>query len=483
MELSAGEDIAALCRRLDGLPLALELAAARTKLLGPSQILERIERDVSLLASSTRDVPRRQSTLAATIQWSLDLLSEHQRRAFGRLGVFAGGFTVDSAAHVGVDLDSLASLVDKSLLQRREGRFAMLETVRPFAIELLDDDIRRMHAEWLTELAERVESQLISDADTVALLDELEHELDNIRTALGWTIDAQEIELALRLVSATRPVWEIRGRLREGAGWLDRVLEAAGDTHPELRAKVHGFAGTAAFRRGALDAADEHWRTMLALFEQLGDDEGIARGLSDVGTVAAARGEWEQSRELLERAATGFRELGERKRLAVVLANLGHVAGHVGDFAGGIAFTVEALELQRELGDRQREAISLNNLGSFAAETGEHDEARRWLGECAELALKIGYREVIAHALVTHAKIALAQGDPSESARAAAAADVVFADIGSEMPGVEGEDFAVLKNEARAVLGDEEYVRIRTEVEAASVEDALLLATQRQPHA
>jgi tetratricopeptide (TPR) repeat protein len=215
---------------------------------------------------------------------------------------------------------------------------------------------------------------------------------------------------------------------------------------------------------------------MLALFEQLGDREGIARGLSDVGTLAAARGEWEQSRELLEQAATAFRELGERKRLAVVLGNLGHVAGHVGDFAGGIALTVEALELERELGDRQREAVSLNNLGSFAAETGEHEEARRWLGECAELALKIGYREVIAHVLVTHAKIALEESDPVEAARAAAAADVVFADLGSEMPGVEGERFVELKNDMRSLLGDEEYARIRAEVEVGPVEDALLLA-------
>ena len=477
MELAAGPEVAALCRRLDGLPLALELAAARTKLLRPADILERIERDVSLLASSARDVPRRQATLAATIQWSLDLLADEERRAFGRLGVFAGGFTIDSAAHVGVELDLLASLVDKSLLQRRDGRFAMLETVRPFAIELLDDDIRRMHAEWSTALAERVESQLISDADTVALLDELESELDNIRSALAWTIDAHEIELALRLVSATRPLWEIRGRLREGAQWLDRVLDAAGDEHPELRAKVHGFAGVAAFRRGAVDAADTHWRTMLALFEQLDDREGIARGLSDVGTAAAARGDWEESRGLLEQAATAFRELGERKRLAVVLGNLGHVAGHVGDFSGGIALTLEALELEREVGDKQRQAISLNNLGSFAAETGEHDEARRWLGECAELSLEIGYREVIAHALVTHAKIALAESDPAEAARIAAAADVVFADLGSEMPGVEGERFAELKDEVRSQLGDDEYARIREEVETGSVEDALLMAT------
>jgi predicted ATPase/DNA-binding SARP family transcriptional activator len=477
VELAAGDDVAALCRRLDGLPLALELAAARTKLLRPVDILERIERDVSLLASSARDVPRRQSTLAATIQWSLDLLGDEERRAFGRLGVFAGGFTIDSAAHVGVDLQVLASLVDKSLLQRREGRFAMLETVRPFAIELLDDDIRRMHAEWVTALTERIESQLISDADTVALLDELESELDNVRTALVWTIEAHETELALRLVSATRPLWEIRGGLREGAHWLDRVLAAAGDEHPHLRAKVHGFAGVAAFRRGAVDVADTHWRTMLALFEQLGDREGIARGLSDVGTAAAARGDWEESRALLEQAAAAFRELGERKRLAVVLGNLGHVAGHVGDFEGGIALTIEALELEREVGDKQRQTISLNNLGSFAAEAGDHEEARRWLGECAGLALEIGYREVIAHVLVTYAKIALAENDPTEAARIAAAADVVFADLGSEMPGVEGERFAVLKDQVRSVLGDEEYARIRGEVERGPVEEALLIAT------
>jgi predicted ATPase/DNA-binding SARP family transcriptional activator len=462
--------VAALVRRLDGLPLALELAAARAKLLSPPEILDRIEHDLTLLATPARDVPPRQSTLAATIGWSLDLLDDEERHAFARLGVFAGGCTVDAAAHLGVGLDLLGSLVDKSLVQRRDAagraRFAMLETVRPFALAQLDgqtgEGTRRAHAEWVTGLAERIEEGLLP-GDTASRIDELEAEVDNVRAALRWTIDAGAHDLALRLISSTRPFWEIRGHLPEGSRWLDEILDAAADATPGLRAKALGFAGTAALRRGSIETAERRWQEMLDLYEQLDDRDGIARGLSDVGTAAAARGDWERSRDLLEQAAALFRELDEPKRLAVALSNLGHVAGQVGDSGAAAAYTLEALEVQRLLGDEQRQAISLNNLASFAADAGDHADARRRLDECLELALRLGYREVVAHALVTRARIALAEGDVAETVRAAAAADAVFAEAGVQMPGSEGERFAELKDEARAAVGEDAYAALAAE--------------------
>ena len=467
---AAGRELPAdaICKTVDGLPLALELAAAQTNLLSPAEILARFERDPALLASPARDVPQRQATLAATIEWSLGLLADEEREAFARLGVFVGGCTVGAAARIGVDLVALSSVVDKSLVQPRERdgnvRFAMLETVRPFAAELIGDDVRRLHAEWATELVEASEIEVVGRrGDTAKRLDELEAELDNLRAALEWMLRADEVELALRLMCASRPLWEIRGHLREASRWLDDVIAATGTRLPELRVKALGFAGTAAFRRGLVDEAESHWRQVLALYEELGDDEGIPRGLSDLGTAAAARGEWARSQELLEQAAARFRELGEAKRLAVCLGNLGHVAGKVGDIPGAIAATTEALELEREGGDEMRQAISLNNLGDFAAEAGDLAEARHWLDECFELADRIGYREVIAHALVTCARIALAEDDPAEAARMAAAADAVFAEAGVQMPGVEGENFAALKDEARSLLGDDAYARARAE--------------------
>lgn len=483
-ELAPSAEVGALCRRLDGLPLALELAAARTKLLSPAEILTRLERGLTQLASPARDVPARQSTLAATIQWSLDLLDDEARNAFARLGAFAGGCTLEAAAHLGIDVDSLGTLVDMSLLQRQErtgrARLVMLETVRAFATELLeaggDEEARLAHALWLTELAEQIEGELTRRGNTAERLDELEAELDNIRAALEWTVRADHVDVALRLISATRPVWEIRGHLREGSRWLDEVLAAAGDRRPELRAKVLGFAGTAALRRGSIDEADVRWQEMLHLYEALGDRDGIGRGLSDVGTAAAARGDWERSSELLGRAAAIFRELGESKRLAVVLSNLGHVAGHLGDLATARDVTVESLVLGREVGDEQRQAISLNNLGGYAAEAGDHEEARHWLGECIELARKLGYREVLAHALVTHARMALSEGDAAEAARYAAAADHIFEEAGVEMPGVEGELFAALKEAACAQLGAGAYAAVRAEAARAPVDEILLKA-------
>jgi len=469
-DVAVDETVAELCRRLDGLPLALELAAAQSKLLAPAEIAARLERDLSLLTSRARDVPARQSTLAATIEWSLGLLDDATKRAFGRFGVFVGGCSIDGAARVGIDLAALGSLVDRSLVQRRGNRFTMLETVRPFAAERTDDDARTSHAEWLLELARATDAAGNGDGDLPALLDTLELELDNLRAALQWTM-AADVELALQLIVWSRPLWEIRGRLREGAQWLDDVLAAAGDDWPKWRAQALGFAGTAALRRGAVDDAEGYWQTMLDLALELGEPEAIARGYSDVGTAAAARGDWERSRELLERAAELFRELGEKKRLSVVLANLGHVAGAVGDLDAGTEYTLESLALDRERGDIQRQAISLNNLGDFAAGRGEHDEARRWLAECTEIAMQIGYREVIAHALVTLARVAKAEGDAAQATRFAAAADGVFAANGTELPGVEGEQFAAMKQQLREQLGDEDYEALREE--GADLDSAL----------
>jgi tetratricopeptide (TPR) repeat protein len=353
----------------------------------------------------------------------------------------------------------------------------MLETVRPFAVELLEasggDEVRRRHAEWLIELAEQVQ-----EGDTAAGLDELEAELENIRAALHWAAET-DVDLALRLMLATRPYWEIRGHLREAGRLLAEILTAASGASPALRAGALGFAGTAAFRRGDLDLADARWQEMLSAFEQLGDDEGIARGLSDVGTAAAARGDWARSRELLERAAARFRELGNAGRLAVVLANLGHVASHEGDYPNAVSVTREALELERERGDDMRAAISLNNLASITCEAGDNEASRAWLDECLELAERIGYREVVAHALVTAARLAQSEDDFVEAARAAAAADAVFADAGAEMAGVEGERFAALKDAIRLALGDDEYERAYAEAATRTVAGAAVDARTR----
>ena len=222
---ASAPEVARVCSRLDGLPLAIELAAARAKLLAPGEILERLEREPNLLPSGPRDAPARQQTLAATIRWSYDLLGPDERQAFARLGVFAGGCTLEAAESVcDVTLESLGALVDNNLLRRRDGRFTMLETVRHFAVERLEeagaDELRRRHAEWLTELAETMAERTLAGEDMTVWLDRIQPEHDNIRAALAWSLE-HEPELTLRQASSLRLFWEVRGHFSEGLQ-LDR---------------------------------------------------------------------------------------------------------------------------------------------------------------------------------------------------------------------------------------------------------------------
>ncbi|HEY7398876.1 MAG TPA: BTAD domain-containing putative transcriptional regulator, partial [Gaiellaceae bacterium] len=434
-ELAAANaaSVAAICRRLDGLPLALELAAARVRHLSPGEMLVRLERLPELLGSGPRDAPARQRTLAATIAWSFDLLDADERDGLVQLSVFAGGFPLDAAECVcGVDLGVLGALVDNSLVQRQpaavsETRFTMLETVRSYALDRLEerDDrpVHRRHAEWLVELAERAEADLLAGRDFVPWLDRIEAEHENVRAALGWSLEHGAAGLALRLVSALRYFWEVRGHFAEAERWLDVSLAAGAAEDPALRVKALAVSGTIAFRTGKPEQARAPYEEMLAISRELGDEEGIARGLSDLGTVAAALGDNDEATRLLEESAAGFRRLGAHKRLAVVLANLGHVAAERGDFERATAVTKEALALERAVGQRSNEAISLYNLGSHAFEAGDHAESRTWLRECVGLTLELGYKEVMAYALATVARILVAENEPARAATVAGVTD------------------------------------------------------------
>ncbi len=228
---TSAAEVARVCGRLDGLPLAIELAAARAKLLAPAEILERLEREPHLLPSGPRDAPARQRTLAATIHWSYDLLGPDERQAFVRLGVFVGGCTLDAAEGVcDVTLDSLGALVDNNLLRRRDSRFLMLETVCHFAVERLEEagsaELRRRHAEWLTELAETMADRTTAGENATEWLDRIQPEHGNIRAALSWSVE-EAPELALRLASSLRLFWEVRGHASEGARWLEQALPNA----------------------------------------------------------------------------------------------------------------------------------------------------------------------------------------------------------------------------------------------------------------
>jgi predicted ATPase/DNA-binding SARP family transcriptional activator len=476
LDATGARDVARVCGRLDGLPLAIELAAARSKLLAPGEILERLERQPNLLPPGPRDAPARQRTLAATIHWSYDLLAPQERGAFVRLAVFAGGCTLEAAEEVcDVSLESLGRLIDHNLLRRRDSRFTMLETVRHFAVERLEEtgaaELRRRHAEWLTELAEQARLANLGGEDPVPWLDRLEAEHANIRAALGWAIGA-DVGLALKLVSALRPFWEVRGHFAEGLRWAEQALAADTVAAPELRTKAVAFAAGAALRMGDLARAQALYTEVLGLARELGDLEGEARALSDLGTVAAVGGDLPEARRLLEASVERYRELGVPRGLAIALSNLGDAAGQQHRFEEATVVTTEALAIQRELGDRGREAISLNNLGSFCLQSGDVEQAREWLEECVALAFELGYKEVMAYALASFVQICLLDGDAARAAHLAGIADRLQVDAGVLIQPVERALFEEAKAKAEAELGDE-YAAIHDAAMAEPLEQAL----------
>jgi predicted ATPase/DNA-binding SARP family transcriptional activator len=474
LDESNAQDVAAICWRLDGLPLALELAAARSKLLPPAAMLDRLD---DLPSAGPRDAPARQRTLAATIQWSYDLLGPEEQRVFADLGVFTGGCTIDAAETVcDAGLDALASLVDNSLLRQREGRLTMLETVRRFAADRLDgNDARRRHADWMVELAEAAQAHWLASGDPVEWLDRIDDELDNVRSALRWALDTGHVETALRLATALRTFWEVRGHFPEGGRWIEEALARDDHVPQQVRAKALSVAGTIAFRTGDLTRAGEHYEEGLEIWRELDDTEQIARSLSDVGTVAAGVGEFETARKLLQESAVVFREIGEDKRLAIVLSNLGHVAGEVHDYETAIEVSKEALALEEQLGRTPNKAITLMNLGTYAQESGDYDAARDWLRRCLSLACELRYTELMAYALGVAVRLSVSEEDFERAALLAGVTDGLLEDAGVPLQTSEQAKFEEAKTAARDRLGDGAYEAAHAIGRAA---DALIEASR-----
>jgi predicted ATPase/DNA-binding SARP family transcriptional activator len=471
LDTGTAPDIARLCARLDGLPLAIELAAARAKLLAPAEILDRLEREPSLLPAGPRDAPARQRTLSATISWSYDLLGGDERLAFARLGIFAGGCTLEAAEGVcDITLESLGTLVDNNLLRRRGSRFLMLETVRHFAVDRLEEageaEVRLRHAEWLTDLAESLQTN--SGVGDDVWLDLVQPELDNVRAALAWSL-VEAPELALRLAAGLRTFWEVRGHFSEGFRWIEEALVAASGAAPELRMKALAVSGSIVTRLGDQDLAQERKEEALAIARELGDELWIARELSDLGTIAAMRDDMEKASDLMEESADLFRRIDQPARLATVLANIGHIAGERGDYARAIEVTEEALSLQSS---KTNATIAVYNLGSYHLVAGDLQQAREWLERAIGLTLELGFKEVMAYALAAYARACLLEGDPARAAHLAGIADRLLTDAGVQLQPSELAPFEAAKEQAREELGDA-YDSAHDTAFDALLEDAL----------
>jgi predicted ATPase len=441
--LAASSEIMQLCARLDSLPLAVELAAARTKALTPRQILSRLARPLDLFRGG-RDVDPRQQTLRATIQWSYDLLTAREQRLYRALSVFAGGCTLEAAEEIcDADLDVLQSLVDKSLVRFSEERYVMLETIRQYAGEQLDKlgevgDLRLRHARWFTTLVERSEPELEGDHQD-QWLDRLEREHDNIRAALAYAVDSGDDNVALRLTAGSGTFWWIRGYWSEARRWLETALQRARTDNPALLYKTLEAAAHLAYRQGDDQRARQLAVDAVQRAHQLGDASAIARGLRVLALASSAEGDEEQFQRLVQQSADYARKAGDRWALLMALNNLGLVAFNAGDLERAGSFFDEALTIARSTRDRRSEAFVLSNLGLLELERGNTNEARRTVASSLRLAQQLRFLAIAASDLMLLAAVAVTQHEPELAAQLLGGADRVNEEIGGANDALEDE--------------------------------------------
>jgi predicted ATPase/class 3 adenylate cyclase/uncharacterized protein HemY len=463
-----------ICRRLDGLPLALELAAVRIRLLPPKSMLVRLESRLKLLTGGAKNLPARQQTLRAAIDWSYDLLNEQDRMLFRRMSIFVGGATFEAMEAVcnvvGDDeidvLEQTESLVSKSLLRQQtqadgEPRFVMLETVREYAMERLleSEDAARLHAvhaDYYLSLAEMVETKLTSAAQST-WLDILEVEHDNLQAALRWFVENGFVEQALRMAGSLSRFWlvrsyltegrrqlaevfavtdaqdevrnymtgvadlstigeEVRGYIQEGMQHLSQALSlpASGTATPSwflARAKALNGAGNLSQRQGDYEEAKLRYLESLAIRQELHDQPGVAASFNNLASVAYRQGDYKEARALYQESLTIKRQVGDKRSIAATLNNLGILSYQTGNYEESRQLYEESLTIRRQLGDRQGASVSLEGLGNIAFEEGNYELARAYLEECLAMRTDLNDRQGIAHVLQDLGELAFAEGD------------------------------------------------------------------------
>jgi predicted ATPase len=407
-------DVVAIAQRLDGLPLAIELAAARVRVLTPAALLARLDQRLSILTGGARDLPQRQQTLRAAIAWSHDLLEAPERLLFARLGVFAGGCTFEAAEAIcsaagglPIDLfDGLDSLMQKSLLRQNEGpggdtRFTMLQTIREFARERFQelpeaDELRQLHADLFYAFAAECNWDDVSRQGE--LLDHLEADHANLRQAIEFYAEQSEkgTSRLVSLVASLSYFWWIRGHLGEGRRLIDRALASPGEVDPLERARALWGAAVLAEAQGDLEQAQRHHEAALALRRQAGDSAGMAESLTGLGVIARQQGELDQARALHREALEAWRDAGDAAGTAGALLDLGVILVLEGDYQEAEPALQESLALFRRLQDESGEASALQSLGVLAMSQADLATAGDRFGESLQRWRALGNQQMIA---------------------------------------------------------------------------------------
>jgi predicted ATPase/DNA-binding CsgD family transcriptional regulator len=487
--------IAEVCCRLEGIPLAIELAAARVRVLSVPQIAARLDDLFQLLAGGSRIAFPRHQTIEATIAWSYDLLTRPEQKLFERLATFVG-FGLEAAGAVASDpagtgaiqpgdvLELLSQLVQKSLVLMREGervRYSMLETIRQYAWERLLASgelprVRQRHLRYHVQLAERAESKLEGE-DQLAWLRLLEVEHDNLRHALVACEEMGAGEAGLRLAAALAAFWLRVGYLSEGAGWLERAL-AAGPQDGPVRAKALYRAGRLAQQGGDYAKAMALARKSLTLSRDLGDKPGMARGLSLLGWITHARGDRDRACRLLEEGLALARESGEERTIARTLLFLGDLRLRQGAYVQAAELLQECLGFYQQMGDGWNMAWALGGLGELARRQGDHQRAVAQLQLSLVLYEELDSKPEIPYVLEGLALVAADQGQFQRAARLWGAASSLRHDVQASLwPSYEA-DYAPAEERARASLGAKAFALARAEGQEMTRAQALALAAE-----
>jgi LuxR family maltose regulon positive regulatory protein len=472
--------IAAICRRLDGLPLAIELAAARVLELPPRALLARLERRLSVLTDGPADLPERQQTLRATLEWSYTLLPMAEQALFRQLAVFAGGWTLQAAEAVcqvdEVPLSAEAvlrlqtSLVDRSMVRPTErvaddARFEMLETLREYALERLADSgeeaaVRRRVADYYQQLAETAERGLrgIEHARWLALL---ANEQDNLRAVLSWALQSAEVDRGERIAGAIWHFWWMRGQLNEGRQWLDDLLAASGSTPPSAgtRAKALNAAASLALGLGDYPRARALYEQSVAAATLAGDRDRLAAALHNLGLLAAEQGDAARAVACVEASLTHARAIGSTSRVAVGLCTLGWATRQQGDLARAASLLEQSLALLRQLGDQLWEESALRHLAEVARDRHEWAAAEQRYKEALRVSQALGEGYVLGYAknLEGLAEVAVGHDRPAHAARLLGAAARLREETGSPMTPLTQTLVERVRRAAGAALGDERF--------------------------
>jgi predicted ATPase/class 3 adenylate cyclase/DNA-binding CsgD family transcriptional regulator len=498
--------VAEICAHLDGLPLAIELAAARIKLLPPQAMLARLGNRLKLLTGGARDLPERQRTLRATMEWSHELLDEGEKILFARLAVFAGGCTLeameavcDAEGDLPLDdaLDGASSLLEKSLLRQEERseesepRFSMLETIREYAQERLEESeaaekIRRLHAEFYLALAEEVEPK-INSADRGVWLSYLETEYDNLRAALRWSAETEGAEAGLRLAGALVYFWIYRGYHNEGRGWLDNLLASRKKTgalaRTKARAKALWGAGVIAWDQGNHTKARPLLEESVALWQELGDRHGLALALQILSVEMMSHSEQAIARSLAEKSVAMFRMIEtDAYGLALSLASLGIIIVNQGDYALGSSFLEESAAISRKAGDNWTLSLPLRNMGVASFRQGDLERAASLFRESLTVLREVGERWFITRSLEYLAAVIAMQGDHARAARLFGAGESLRDKIGESVLEFYRADYDRGVAAAHAGLDEQSFAAMWAEGRTMELEEAIEYALgEREP--